>query len=236
MTDFTLEMQSRSAIGARNVKRLRSQGIIPSSVYAKGEKSLSCQLSAKDFSQLASKAKISTVFTLKSSLKDIDGKLALVKEIQRNSVDGKLLHVDFQTLKENEEIVVKVPLTIAGEASGVKLDGGILTVSAHEISLACLPRLIPNSIEVDVSSLRLGGSIHASDIKLPDKVRLAGNPNQAIVSVVAVRQVVEAAAVTATDTTAAAGATDGAATTEGAAKAAPTADAAGAKTTKPKEK
>ena len=243
MTDFTLEIESRTAIGARNVKRLRTQGLIPSSVYAKGDKALSCQLSTKDFTQLASKAKISTVFTLKSSTKELNGRLAIVKEIQRHSLDGKLLHVDLQTLKENEEIVVKVPLSVVGEAAGVKLDGGILTISAHDISLACLPKFIPDSIEVDVNALRLGNSVHALDLKLPANVRLAGNPNQAIVSVVAVRQIVEEtpAAATAEATAEGAAATAEGATpaagAEGAAKAAPAAEGAGAaKAAKSKEK
>ncbi len=191
MTDFTLEADIRANTGAASSKHLRAQGMLPSIMYARGEAAVALSISYKDFVKAAQTARISQVFTFKSKSKDIDGRSAIVKEIQKDGLAGRVLHVDFQALHENEEIVVRIPLTIVGEATGVKLDGGILTVSAHELSVSCLPKAIPQSIEVNVSELHIGQSIHAQDIALPSGVRLSGNPLETIVSVVAVRQIVE---------------------------------------------
>lgn len=212
MTDFTLDVEKRQDLGANASKRLRAQGFVPSVVYARGEKAIACAISYKEFVKAAQSARISQVFVFRSKDGEINGRSAIVKEIQKENIGGKVMHVDFQALHENEEIVVRIPLSIKGEAQGVKLDGGILTVSAHEMSVSCLPKAIPQSIDVDVSDLRLGQSIHAEDVKLPQGVRLSGNPLETIVSVVAVRQVVEE-----TPATAAVGAEG--ATAEGAAAA-----------------
>ena len=191
MTDFTLNAEKRQELGANAAKRLRAGGFLPSIMYARGEAAIPLAISYKDFVKAAQSARISQVFMFKSKDGEINSRSAIVKEIQKEGVSGRVLHVDFQALHENEEIVVRIPLKIIGEAVGVKLDGGILTVSAHELSVSTLPKSIPQSIEVTVSELRIGQSIHAEDIKLPEGVRLAGNPLETIVSVVAVRQVVE---------------------------------------------
>jgi large subunit ribosomal protein L25 len=225
VTDILLEVERRTDVGARAAKRLRDSGSLPSVVYAKGAPALSCTLSHKEFVRIAKSSRISTVFTLKSSDSELNGRLAIVKEIQKEGLSGKVLHVDFQSLLENEEITVRVPLNITGEAAGVKLDGGILTISAHDISVRCLPKQIPQVLELDVSDVKLGGSVHAEDLKLPAGVRLSGNPQETIASVVAVRQVVEEVAP----------AVEGAAPAAGAAApgAAPAAGAEGAKAAEP---
>lgn len=226
MTDFTLDAEKRQNLGANAAKRLRTQGFVPSIMYARGETAIPFTVAYKDFVKAAQSARISQVFTFKSKDSEINGRSAIVKEIQKEGLSGKVLHVDFQALHENEEIVVRIPLNIVGEAVGVKLDGGILTVSSHELSVSCLPKAIPQSIDVNVSELRIGQSIHAENITLPQGVRLSGNPLETIVSVVAVRQIVEEtpAAVPGAEG-AVAGAEGAAAGAEGAAAAAP-ADAA----------
>lgn len=205
MATFTLDLQSRNQVGANSAKRLRAQGFVPSVMYARGEPAVACAVPYKEFVKAAQSARISQVFTFRSSEKELDGRSAIVKDIQKDHLNGKVLHVDFQALHENEEITVRVPLQITGEAQGVKLDGGILTVSAHELEVSCLPRAIPESLLVDVSALRIGESVHAEDVKLPEGVNLAGNPLETIVSVVAVRQTVEETAAAAPGAEAAAG-------------------------------
>ena len=220
MTDFTLDAEKRDDLGANAAKRLRAQGFVPSIMYARGETAIPLSISYKDFVKAASSARISQVFMFKSKNGEINGRSAIVKEIQKDGLAGKVLHVDFQALHENEEIVVRIPLNITGEATGVKLDGGILTVSAHELSVSCLPKAIPQSIDVSVTELKIGQSIHAENIVLPQGVRLSGNPLETIVSVVAVRQVVEETpAVVAGAEGAVAGAEGAAAGAEGAAAA-----------------
>ena len=214
-----IEIQAREEKGTRANNRLRKEGLIPSIVYHRGEESLKGVVTSKDFMRVASQSKSSQVFSIKSSDSRFNGKTCLVKEIQRDFLKGRVLHVDFQSLKDDEEISVRVPIRIVGEAYGVKNDGGILTVSVHDLGVSCLPRLIPSEILVDVADLHLGKGIHASDIVLPPGVNLEDDAHETIVSVVAVR-VVEETPATPTAEEAAAGAA-AAAPAAGAAAAAP---------------
>lgn len=223
MEQVNLEVEKRNEIGRTANHRLRASGKIPSVVYSHGTASMAVSISEKEFLRIASTVKSSQVFTLKSKEAGIDGKSAVVKEVQKDHLLGRVLHVDFQAVRDDEELTVKVPLRVVGEAPGVKVDGGILTVVARELSVRCFPKLIPGEIAVDVSALHLGDSIHANAVPLPNGVKLAGNPGETIVSVVQVRFVEE-------ETTAAAATTaeGAAAPAEGAAAPAAAAAAEGA--------
>ncbi len=191
---FEIEIESRDELGSSQSRRSRRDGYIPSVVYARGEQAVSVKVPEQAFVQMARLARASQVFVFKSSNPELNKRSAVVKGIQKNHLDGKLLHIDFQKLRDNEDITVSVVLRFEGEAPGVKVDGGILTIARHDLPITCLPKLIPHEVIVDVSTLGMGQRIHASDLKLPEGVRLHGNPEETIVSVVAVRQVVEEAA------------------------------------------
>ena len=187
MLEYTLQIEPKAKSGSAENRRVRSEGKIPAVLYHRGAESISAVLSSREFVKAASQSKTSQVFRSKSSVKELDDKSLLVKEVQRDYIKGSVLHVDFQVLRDDEEIVVEIPLTFVGEALGVKLDNGILTYVAHEIEVSCLPKSIPEKIEIDISQLRLGESIHAEQIVLGDGVRLVGNKEQTIVSIVASR-------------------------------------------------
>jgi large subunit ribosomal protein L25 len=155
--------------------------------YHKADEAVAVQVPYKEFTMLAKKARMSQVFTFKSKDKALNGKAAIVKDVQQDYVKGKVLHVDFQTLKDDEEITVYIPVTLVGEAPGVKVQNGILTLVTHEVAVTCLPKNIPNQIQVDISKLGLGQSIHASDLKLGEGVLLSDDAHETIVSVVAAR-------------------------------------------------
>ena len=155
--------------------------------YHKGEKPVAIKVPYKEFTLMAQKARRSQVFSFKSANSALSGKVAIVKEIQQDYVAGKVVHVDFQTLNEKEEITLDILVKVVGEAPGVKVQNGILAVVTHEVAVRCLPKNIPGSIEVDISVLNLGQSIHAGDLKLGEGVKLAGDEHETIVSVVAAR-------------------------------------------------
>lgn len=225
MEQFSVELIERVADGSATSRRLRKSGFIPSVVYSHGEGNWPMSVNEREFLKLAEKSTSSQVFVLKSEHAGLNDRAAIVKEIQIDRLHNKVLHIDFQALKDNEEIVISVPLKFTGESIGVKEDGGILSVSAHTLSVLCLPRSIPTSIEVGVAALRIGDSIHAKDLELPKGVRLAGKEDETIVSVIIVKQVVEevTTAVAADGTAVAA---DGAAAAPADGAAAPAADAA----------
>ena len=186
-----IEVQPRLVKGSSSVRSLRNQGLVPSVIYQRGEESLDASVSYKDFARVAAQSTSSQVFLLKSQDKRFDGRTCIVKEVQKDYLKNKVLHVDFQSLKDDEEITVRVPIHIKGEAYGVKNEGGILTIAIHDLGVTCLPRQIPKEVVLDVSELRLGKSIHASDVVLPEGVALDDDPQETLVSVVAVRLVEE---------------------------------------------
>lgn len=218
----TIEIEARTERGTRANNRFRAQGLIPAVMYHRGEQSIDGVVVYRDFAKIASQSTSSQVFILKSKDARFDGRSALVKEVQRDFLNDKVLHVDLMSLKDDEEISVRVPVVIKGEAFGVKTEGGILTVSCHDVGVSCLPRLIPRQIVIDVTDLKLGKSIHASDLALPEGVSLDDDAEETIVSVVAIRVVEEAAPTSVADeaVAAAAAATAGGAGASGAAPAA----------------
>jgi large subunit ribosomal protein L25 len=191
--DFILELSKREQTGKVISKKLRNSGNIPGVIYHRGEESIPVYVSRKEFYQLASQAKKTQVFAFKSNETEIDGKLGIVRDVQKNFVNGALLHVDFLLLREDEEILVKVLLELKGESPGVKNEGGVLSFVHHEVSVYCLPKDIPSSITIDISELKLGFSIHGKDLVLPQGVRLADDEAETFVSVVAARTGVEEA-------------------------------------------
>ena len=198
MEEFEIEITSRQEFGSAASRRYRQEGLIPLVVYSHGQPSVQGLVNARDFTLIAKQARSSQVFTLKSTVESINGRPAVIKEVQKDFLSGRPHHVDFQALSEDEEITVRVMVRIVGESPGVKLDGGILTVVNHEVGVRCLPRKIPQQLEADVSELKIGDSIHTRDIKLPEGVMLADDPDETVVSVLAVRQVEEAAPTAAT--------------------------------------
>ena len=220
MEGYTLQVTRREESGKGAAGRYRRQGLIPAMIYGKHSGNVPGLLPYFEFVNSAGKAKISQIFVLKSEDKEIDGKPALVREIQRDYLTGKLIHVDLLALREDEEIEVEIGVATTGEPIGVKLDGGVMTVVLHNIMVSCLPKNIPSEIRVDVTELRVGSSLHASDLPLPEGVRLVTHAEEAVVIVAAQK----AEAAPAAEEAAAAAATPAAAPAAAAgAKAAPAA-------------
>jgi large subunit ribosomal protein L25 len=189
--NFTIEISERTDLGKSGCNRCRRAGFIPGVAYHRADEAVAVQVPYKEFTMLAKKARLSQVFTFKSGKSALNDKAAIVKDVQQDYVKGKVLHVDFQILKDDEEITVYIPVSLVGEAPGVKVQNGVLTLLTHEVSVTCLPKNIPSVIQVDISALGLGQSIHASDLKLGEGVTLADDAHETIVSVVAPRSAEE---------------------------------------------
>jgi large subunit ribosomal protein L25 len=109
----------------------------------------------------------------------------LIKEIQYDPVKGDIVHVDFNEVSLTKEIKVNVPVATKGEPMGVKQEGGSLEHILWEIEVECLPTQIPNQIEVDVSQLKIGDSIHIKDISFPSNIKVLNDPGAIVLSVAA---------------------------------------------------
>lgn len=193
MKKYQLTVSSREGTGRSASRRLRKAQKIPAILYGKHTKPEALAVNAPEFVKL---------------LKDIGGRAALIElqrdgataalsflqEIQRDPITDLYLHVDLQEVKENEKMVINVAVVTTGESTGVKNQSGVLELNAHQLRIRCLPKDLPAVIEIDVTQLEVGQTIHISEVKPIAGVEFLGDPNQPVVSCVQpVEEVVEAA-------------------------------------------
>ena len=185
MERVTLNVEKREKSGKGGARSLRRSGIIPAIVY-KGGNSMPVQLSGKELSKFISKtAGEQVIVNLQFSE---DTKQAIVKDYQKDPVIGDLLHVDFQEISATETMRVSVHVVIKGEALGVKRDKGILQHGLREIEIECLPDKIPGHVDVDVTNLLIGQSVHVSDLKLGEGIRILTDSHDVLASVIGIKE------------------------------------------------
>lgn len=187
MEELFLDAEIREEIGKGKTKGLRDKGFIPAVIYADGKDALALKLSHRQLVQLVHQHRIEGVI-INLNIKDDKkhkSRPCLIKEIQHDPVHGEIVHVDFNQISLTKEIKVNIPITAKGEAVGVKLEGGSLEHVLWEIEVECLPVNIPKGIEVDVSLLKLGESIHVGDIVVPSGVKILNDPGAIVISVAA---------------------------------------------------
>ena len=170
MATASLKATAREAAGTGVARKIRQGGNIPAVIYGHGRDPQMLSLEAREVERLLGTiSAASTVIELA-----VDGATArtLIREIQRHPVKRNILHIDFQQLVAGEKVTVSVRIRFTGTADGVRNSGGILAETMHELSLRCDPSLIPDHIEVDVTPLTIGHSIHVRDLTLPEGVQV----------------------------------------------------------------
>jgi large subunit ribosomal protein L25 len=206
MATASLAAKLRTTRGKGVARKLRAAGEFPAVIYGHGREPQSLSINARDFLRLSERIRLtSTVIEL-----SVDGKVAktIIRELQRHPLNREMLHVDFQELVAGEKISVSIPLKFVGTPEGVKTGGGILEEIMHQVHVSVDPSNIPDHIDVDVTALTIGHSLHISDLKLPAGVEVTDDAEQTVCVVAAPRAEEEAAPVAA----------EGAAATEAAAE------------------
>ena len=196
---------SRKAQGTGASRRLRKAGRVPGIVYGSSEP-IMIELDHNNlYHALRKEAFHASVLTL-----DHDGKKeqVLLRDFQMHPFRQQVLHIDFERVLADKKIHMKVPLHFinADIAPGVKA-GGVISHVISELTIACLPAALPEFIELDLSGLTLGHSVHVSDVKLPAGIEVAGHHHaaDAVVTVQVPRGAIEAAATEAAEAAAAEG-------------------------------
>ena len=190
MAIANLSAKLRSTIGKGAARKLRTAGSVPAVVYGHGREPQALSIDTYTLERLLEKVSYkTTVIEL-----DVDGSSArtLIREIQRHPFKKAILHVDFQELVAGEKVTVKVPLVFVGTPEGVRVGGGILDEVMRELEIAVDPSNIPNHLDVDVSDLTIGHSLHVSDIKVPEGVEVLDNLSDTVCVVSIPKAVVEA--------------------------------------------
>ena len=170
--DFTLTAEPRNEGGKSASRRLRKMGKVPAVIYGGGEAPVSVAFEHdRLMHNLANEAFYSHILTI-----DVDGKLQkmVLRDLQRHPYKLQVMHMDLLRVREDTEIHVHVPLHFINEESchGVKLEGGVISHNFVELEVFCLPKHLPEFIEVDMENLKLNESVHLSDIKVPEGVAI----------------------------------------------------------------
>jgi large subunit ribosomal protein L25 len=160
-------------------------------MYGRGGSSIAIDLDAREFSNRVKSISESTIVKIEVEGKSYD---AFVKDTQRSITEGAILHVDFYEVESGVALRAHVSLHLVGNPAGVR-EGGVLESPLHEIEVECLPKDLPERIEVDISELKVNQSIHVRDLNLGEGVRLISNQDQVIALVKYAREEAVAAVV-----------------------------------------
>ena len=195
-----LEAQPREAGTKNQARRVRRDGKIPAVVYGAGKDSLSVSVDPRVVTRiLNSETGHNTIFDLALSGEKTK---AMIVDWQYEPIKGKLLHIDLKRIALDKALRVSVPISLIGEAAGVKQEGGILEQMLREVEIECLPADIPSHIDADVAHLTFGKVLRVSDLPHSAKWKFLTDENQPVAHVTSVKEEVaptpEAAAEAAT--------------------------------------
>ena len=171
-SQYTLEAKTRENFGKRASKRYRKEQLVPAEIYGQPDGNKSVLINSFELAnQTKDSAFYSNVIDLKIGSKKIE---VILKSLQRDPQKSQITHIDFLVVAQDKKITVNVPLKFINEDTcvGVKISGGLISHIITEIEVSCLPKNIPENIEVDISELDIGNSIHLAEISLPEGIEL----------------------------------------------------------------
>lgn len=165
MREIPITVQRRQDIGKGVARQIRMAGRIPGVVYGPETEPIPVSVEEREFRTAMRHASSGSILNL-----SLDGKetKAVLREMQRDPVTSRVLHIDFHAISMNKPIHVAIPIHFVGTPVGVKVDGGIMQATMREIEISCLPINIPEHLEVNVSELRIGDSIHVGNVSIPN--------------------------------------------------------------------
>ena len=181
MQQVKLEAQKREASGKGAARGMRRAGTLPGVLYGRKNKVIPIQIDARGFRDFLHNYGENAFINLEIADHGIEN--VMVKEIQRDPVSNQLLHTDLLRISMDEPITSAVPITLVGSAPGIQ-EGGILEFPHRQLTLHCLPTLLPEEIEVDINELEIDDRLSVDDVSLPEGIEILDDPNTRIVAVV----------------------------------------------------
>jgi len=184
MKSVALKAYPRSQVQRAEVKKLRTAGRVPVTIYGRQAAPQNLEIGFDEITDLLHHSVSENLLVDLSIENDARAKrLALLQEVQHHPIDGKVLHVDFHEMAENEKVIVSVPVETTGEAAGVKNSGGVLEHVLFKLKVRCLPKDLPEQLLIDVSALEINKTIHIGEITPPAGVEIIGDKKLPVVSV-----------------------------------------------------
>ena len=194
MASATLSASVRDSSGKGTARKLRSSGRVPAVIYGHGRDPQTLSIDTRELEKLLSH--ISAENTVIDLSVGAASSRTIIREIQRHPFKRQILHVDFQELVAGEKIVVRIPIILVGVPDGVRMDGGILDQTMRELEVEVDPSNIPNHIDVDVTKMTIGSSLHVSDLTLPEGLEVVAEEDASVAVVSAPRAAIEEVAPT----------------------------------------
>lgn len=191
-TTNALAITTREKTGSTSVASLRKTGMVPGVLFGHGSKPIAIALEGKAFDELLKAGGKNHLLEL-----TIDGgarDTALVRDVQRDPLTRRVIHADLQRVSATETITASLPLVTIGIPDGVKNAGGVMDVLVHTVAVTGPANALPEQIEADVTALKVGGHLYASDLKLPSGIKLDLDPHTILASIEASKTESEAAA------------------------------------------
>jgi large subunit ribosomal protein L25 len=180
---YELKATVRKTTGNSPARQLRRGGQIPAVLYGPQTESVLLSVNVKALEKILKKGNIGSLIL---SLVIQNGKKltkpAMIKELQSHPVSGNFIHIDFYEIDLQRKINVMIPVVTTGNSKGVEL-GGLLQIVRREIEVLCMPGDIPEAIEIDITDLDIGDSLHVAEIPLGENVELPGDVNFTVVTV-----------------------------------------------------
>lgn len=182
-----IQLSNRTSETKSNLNVARKQGRIPAVLYGIGRDTLSLEVNEKELLEML---RTNPRAILQAKLSDGTTIPVVVQNLQKQSMSGKVLHVDFQHVNMSINMDSKVTIHFAGEAVGVK-EGGVLQVEIYEVEVRCMPGNLPTSMEVDISSLAIGDQLLVSDLIFQDGIEVLTDPSTVMIQIKTVHEEVE---------------------------------------------
>jgi len=195
MKSLALSASPRTQTRRKGARKIRSGGRIPAIIYGRHNPPQNLEIDSKQFDELVHKAHTEIILvdlTVEGDAKP--ARLALVQDVQHHPLSGQILHVDLHEVKADEKVSIEVPVEAVGIPDGVKNGGGTLEHVRFRVRVRCLPKDLPEQINVDVTNLKVGETLHIGEIVAPEGVELLGDKKIPVLAVAA--PVAEAAAET----------------------------------------
>jgi large subunit ribosomal protein L25 len=183
MEEILIKADTRTGKGKSLAKKIRREGGIPAVLYGKDIKSLPITISLKEWEKLRKQLKRNTILTMVlPESAGIADRPVMVKNIQRTVIGDAVCHIDFLQVSMARKLEVEIPIFLTGTAIGLKYNG-IVEQHLRTVMAECLPSQIPEKVDIDITSLGIGDSIHVHEISIPG-VKLLENPDVAIVTII----------------------------------------------------
>lgn len=181
MEQVSLSGRKRGEKGKNAARRIRAAGSVPAILYGAGiDGSAPLTLNTKELEKVLHTHAGGNVLVSLSLEGEAGATTAMFKEVLRHPVRGSIQHVDLVAIQMDHKVTIEVPLHIVGKAAGLAF-GGIIQHETRTVTIECLPTQIPDSIDVDVTNLNIGQSLHMSDLMLPEGLSVVDEPETTIV-------------------------------------------------------